>query len=41
VAAPDEASALSGAPAVQTTTHPCTPLTIVNGPIATRLGISG
>ena len=27
--------------AVQTTTHPCTPLLIVNGPIATRLGISG
>jgi hypothetical protein len=27
--------------AVQTTTHPCTPLVIVNGPIAGRLGISG
>jgi hypothetical protein len=27
--------------AVQTTTHPCTPLLIVNGPIAGRLGISG
>jgi hypothetical protein len=27
--------------AVQTTTHPCTPLLIVNGPIAARLGISG
>ena len=27
--------------AVQTTTHPCTPLVIVNGPIAARLGISG
>ena len=27
--------------AIQTTTHPCTPLLIVNGPIATRLGISG
>ena len=27
--------------AVQTTTHPCTPLIIVNGPIAARLGISG
>jgi hypothetical protein len=26
---------------VQTTTHPCTPLLIVNGPIAGRLGISG
>jgi hypothetical protein len=27
--------------AIQTTTHPCTPLIIVNGPIAPRLGISG
>jgi hypothetical protein len=27
--------------AIQTTTHPCTPLVIVNGPIAARLGISG
>jgi hypothetical protein len=27
--------------AIQTTTHPCTPLVIVNGPIAPRLGISG
>jgi hypothetical protein len=27
--------------AIQTTTHPCTPLVMVNGPIATRLGISG
>ena len=27
--------------AIQTTTHPCTPLLIVNGPIATRVGISG
>jgi hypothetical protein len=27
--------------AIQTTTHPCTPLLIVNGPIAPRLGISG
>src|SRR5262245_63563179 len=27
--------------AIQTTTHPCTPLIIVNGPIASRLGISG
>lgn len=27
--------------AVQTTTHPCTPLVIVNGPIARRLGVSG
>src|SRR5205085_12519777 len=27
--------------AIQTTTHPCTPLLIVNGPIAQRLGISG
>jgi hypothetical protein len=27
--------------AIQTTTHPCTPLLIVNGPIAGRLGISG
>jgi len=26
--------------AVQTTTHPCTPLVIVNGPIARRLGIN-
>ena len=26
--------------AVQTTTHPCTPLIIVNGPIAPRLGIA-
>ncbi len=27
--------------AIQTTTHPCTPLLIVNGPIARRLGIHG
>jgi hypothetical protein len=27
--------------AVQTTTHPCTPLLIVNGPLARRLGIAG
>ena len=27
--------------AVQTTTHPCTPLVIVNGPLAARLGIAG
>ena len=27
--------------AVQTTTHPCTPLVIVNGPLAIRLGIAG
>src|SRR5205823_4530169 len=27
--------------AIQTTTHPCTPLLIVNGPLAGRLGISG
>jgi hypothetical protein len=27
--------------AIQTTTHPCTPLLIVNGPLAARLGISG
>jgi len=27
--------------AIQTTTHPCTPLLVVNGPIAARLGISG
>jgi len=27
--------------AIQTTTHPCTPLIIVNGPISSRLGISG
>jgi hypothetical protein len=27
--------------AIQTTTHPCTPLVIVNGPLAPRLGISG
>ena len=27
--------------AIQTTTHPCTPLVVVNGPIAGRLGISG
>ena len=27
--------------AVQTTTHPCSPLVIVNGPIATRLAING
>ena len=27
--------------AVQTTTHPCTPLLIVNGPVAGRLGING
>src|SRR5712691_4597470 len=26
--------------AIQTTTHPCTPLLIVNGPIAARLGIN-
>src|SRR3989454_9372692 len=26
--------------AIQTTTHPCTPLLIVNGPIAPRLGIN-
>lgn len=26
--------------AVQATTHPCTPLVVVNGPIATRLGIA-
>ena len=26
--------------AVQTTTHPCTPLIIVNGPVASRLGIA-
>jgi hypothetical protein len=26
-------------PAVQTTTHPCSPLLIINGPLATRLGI--
>jgi hypothetical protein len=26
--------------AVQTTTHPCTPLVIVNGPVARRLGIN-
>ena len=28
-------------PAVQTTTHPCSPLLIINGPLATRLGIAG
>jgi hypothetical protein len=27
--------------AIQTTTHPCTPLLIVNGPIARRLGVGG
>ncbi len=27
--------------AIQCTTHPCTPLVIVNGPIAARLGIAG
>jgi hypothetical protein len=27
--------------AIQTTTHPCTPLVIVNGPVARRLGIAG
>jgi hypothetical protein len=27
--------------ALQTTTHPCTPLIIVNGPVGPRLGISG
>jgi hypothetical protein len=27
--------------AIQSTTHPCTPLVIVNGPIVSRLGISG
>src|SRR6185369_4475647 len=27
--------------AIQTTTHPCSPLVIVNGPIAGRLGING
>ena len=27
--------------AIQTTTHPCSPLIIVNGPIAGRLGING
>jgi hypothetical protein len=27
--------------AIQTTTHPCTPLLIINGPIAARLRISG
>jgi len=27
--------------AIQTTTHPCSPLVIVNGPLATRLGING
>jgi hypothetical protein len=27
--------------AIQTTTHPCSPLVIVNGPIAARLGING
>src|SRR5213076_1712542 len=26
--------------AIQTTTHPCTPLLIANGPIAPRLGIN-
>jgi hypothetical protein len=27
--------------AIQTTTHPCTPLVIVNGPVSRRLGIAG
>jgi hypothetical protein len=27
--------------AIQCTTHPCSPLVIVNGPIATRLGVAG
>jgi hypothetical protein len=27
--------------AVQTTTHPCSPLVIVNGPLALRLGVNG
>jgi hypothetical protein len=27
--------------AIQTTTHPCTPLLVVNGPLARQLGISG
>ncbi|HEY7654460.1 MAG TPA: hypothetical protein VIG07_16715 [Methylomirabilota bacterium] len=27
--------------AVQTTTHPCSPLVIVNGPVAARLGVNG
>ena len=27
--------------AIQTTTHPCTPLLIVNGPVAARVGVSG
>jgi hypothetical protein len=27
--------------AIQTTTHPCTPLLVVNGPIAQRLGLNG
>jgi hypothetical protein len=27
--------------AIQATTHPCTPLVIVNGPVARRLGVSG
>jgi hypothetical protein len=27
--------------AIQTTTHPCTPLVIVNGPVVRRLGIGG
>src|SRR5256885_10696491 len=27
--------------AIQCTTHPCTPLVIVNGPIAARLGVAG
>jgi hypothetical protein len=27
--------------AIQTTTHPCAPLVIVNGPVARRLGIAG
>jgi hypothetical protein len=27
--------------AIQTTTHPCSPLVIVNGPIAIRLGVNG
>jgi hypothetical protein len=27
--------------AIQTTTHPCTPLVIVNGPLARRLGVNG
>ncbi len=27
--------------AIQTTTHPCSPLVIVNGPVAERLGVNG